>query len=40
MLIIFIDDEINIIKFKVLNLNVCKLVMIYKNVFYLIIKQI
>ena len=33
MFIIFIDDEINVIKFEVLNLSVCKLVMIYNNVF-------
>ena len=32
MFIIFIDDEINVIKFKVLNLSVCKLVIIYTNV--------
>ena len=31
MFIIFIDIEINIIKFNVLNQSVCKLVMIYNN---------
>jgi len=38
MFIIFIDDKINIIKFDVLNLDVCKLVIIYNNVSDLIIK--
>jgi len=38
MLIIFIDDKINIIKFEVLNFDVCKLVIIYNNVSDLIIK--
>ena len=32
MFIIFIDNEINVIKFDVLNFNVCKLLMIYINV--------
>ena len=32
MFIIFIDDEINIIKIEVLNFDVCKLLMIYINV--------
>jgi hypothetical protein len=32
MFIIFINDEINVIKFCVLNYSVCKLVMIYNNV--------
>ena len=31
MFIIFIDDEINIIKIEVLNFDVCKLVIIYNN---------
>jgi len=38
MFIIFIDDKINIIKFEVLNFDVYKLVIIYNNVFDLIIK--
>ena len=32
MKIWFIDNKINVIKFEVLNLSVCKLVMIYNNV--------
>ena len=33
MFIIFIDYEINIIKFEVLNFDVYKLVIIYNNVY-------
>ena len=32
MFVIFIDNKINIIKFFVLNFDVCKLVMIYNNI--------
>jgi len=38
MFIIFIDYEINIIKFEVLNFDVYKLVIIYNNVYDWIIK--
>jgi hypothetical protein len=38
MFIIFIDNKINIIKFEVLNFDVCKLVIIYNNVCDWIIK--
>jgi len=38
MFIIFINNEINVIKFEVLNLSVFKLVIIYNDVSYLIIK--
>jgi len=38
MFIIFINNEINVIKFEILNLSVFKLVIIYNDVSYLIIK--
>jgi len=38
MFIIFIDVEINVVKFDVLNWSVFKLVIIYNNVSHLIIK--
>ena len=38
MFIIFIDVEINVVKFAILNWSVFKLVIIYNNVSHLIIK--
>ena len=32
ILIIFVDIKINVIKFDILNLNICKLLMIYINI--------